>query len=349
MNAADGVQFHFSRRKLLLYATVIVASFIALTEGVIRLIRVESPVRARVVLRLMDVDIDFPFMQPDPDTFWSLRPGFKGDFLDHRVTINRLGLRGSEVSVPKPPNVRRIICYGDSITFGYGVNDAETYAARLARMIEPNAVEVINGGVTGFTSHQLLAHLKRTAPAVEAGMATVCIGWNDATRRPVTDREYARRLRTAMAMESVLDHSHIYRALKSAYVNSLVRRFKAGERTMERVPIEHYRENLEKIVAFCRKSGVRIAFIALPHRRRHDDPPLLRSPHSEALREEARALDVPFLEVGALAYESGDPSNESYFIDSLHLSALGNDYLASELAWQFEAIGWIDSYQSETP
>ncbi|MDP6932848.1 MAG: hypothetical protein QGG40_08015 [Myxococcota bacterium] len=57
------------------------------------------------------------------------------------VSTNSLGLRGPEVQVPAPGF--RIVCLGDSVTFGWGVEFEETYPARLAADL---GVEVINAG-----------------------------------------------------------------------------------------------------------------------------------------------------------------------------------------------------------
>jgi hypothetical protein len=45
--------------------------------------------------------------------------------------MNALGLRGPEVAV-KSPNELRILVLGDSVAFGHGVEDSETFSARLA-------------------------------------------------------------------------------------------------------------------------------------------------------------------------------------------------------------------------
>src|SRR5207244_4088085 len=48
-------------------------------------------------------------------------PHGKANFIGVPVAINSLGLRGDEISVPKPPRTVRIVAVGDSITFGYGI------------------------------------------------------------------------------------------------------------------------------------------------------------------------------------------------------------------------------------
>jgi lysophospholipase L1-like esterase len=50
-----------------------------------------------------------------------------------------------------------IVCFGDSITFGYGANPGEDYPTALAKMVD---IPVINSGIDGDTSSEALKRLK---------------------------------------------------------------------------------------------------------------------------------------------------------------------------------------------
>lgn len=84
--------------------------------------------------------------------------------LHYHATINSLGYRGPEVERIRPPHVVRILCLGDSGTFGQFVNDDETLSANLERMLrqEGDFVEVINGGVPGTTIVDQVEILQRS-------------------------------------------------------------------------------------------------------------------------------------------------------------------------------------------
>lgn len=66
-----------------------------------------------------------------------------------RITINSLGLRGKEVDLDRPTG-HRILVVGDSFTYGWGVEDDETYPVvlerRLAERLGENSVQVLNAG-----------------------------------------------------------------------------------------------------------------------------------------------------------------------------------------------------------
>jgi hypothetical protein len=77
-----------------------------------------------------------------------------------RVAINSKGLRDREYPYDKPAATRRILCIGDSFTFGYGVEVDQTFAKQLEAMLGREAGagnwEVINAGVPGTgTAHHL--------------------------------------------------------------------------------------------------------------------------------------------------------------------------------------------------
>lgn len=84
--------------------------------------------------------------------------------LHYHVTINSLGYRGPEIERDKPPHVVRILCLGDSGTFGQFVNDEDTLSSNLEHLLrqEHFPVEVINGGVPGTTIVDQMEILKRS-------------------------------------------------------------------------------------------------------------------------------------------------------------------------------------------
>lgn len=89
------------------------------------------------------------------------RPSHVGYSLSSQVTINRWGFRGQDWEVDKAPGVLRIVLLGDSLVFGQGVSDGETFGAQLEKILNTQAApgwryEVLNFGVSGYdTGHEL--------------------------------------------------------------------------------------------------------------------------------------------------------------------------------------------------
>lgn len=69
-----------------------------------------------------------------------------------------------------------IICFGDSITFGYGANPGEDYPAALGKMVK---LEVINAGVDGDTSFSALERLEQDVLSKKPRLVIVEFCGND--------------------------------------------------------------------------------------------------------------------------------------------------------------------------
>jgi acetyltransferase AlgX (SGNH hydrolase-like protein) len=104
--------------------------------------------------------------QWDPYVGFTNIPGLRGssatsDFVMH-VTINSHGLRDREFAYAKPRHVFRVGLFGDSFTFGEGVQNDEAYPKVLEGLLNGasrpagTTIEVLNFGVgKSGTSHQL--------------------------------------------------------------------------------------------------------------------------------------------------------------------------------------------------
>lgn len=88
----------------------------------------------------------------DPELGWANVPGKHVPDLygpGKGVRINRQGFRGDrEYDSATVGDRRRIICSGDSFTFGYGVGDEATWCAQLENRLP--GVETINMGLGGY-------------------------------------------------------------------------------------------------------------------------------------------------------------------------------------------------------
>ena len=88
--------------------------------------------------------------------------------LAYEVHINALGLRGPEIARTPPPGRTRILALGDSMTFGYYLEENQTWPARLEALLraEGRDVEVVNAGVGGWTISSETLFLEERALAL---------------------------------------------------------------------------------------------------------------------------------------------------------------------------------------
>lgn len=73
-----------------------------------------------------------------------------------------------------------IICFGDSITFGYGANPGEDYPAALAKIIN---IPVINSGIDGDTSSEALKRFDSDVSERDPFLVIIEFSGNDFLRK----------------------------------------------------------------------------------------------------------------------------------------------------------------------
>ena len=94
-----------------------------------------------------------------------------------RATHDSLGhRRGAAAASPGSPE-KRVFVLGDSFTYGIGVQDHETFCARVEQL-DPR-LELVNGGVNGYGTAQQLVMLREDGPRLRPDAVLVAFFWND--------------------------------------------------------------------------------------------------------------------------------------------------------------------------
>ncbi|MBZ0252084.1 MAG: SGNH/GDSL hydrolase family protein, partial [Candidatus Methylomirabilis sp.] len=101
----------------------------------------------------------------------------------YRVEIDSHGFRGPERPPEKDDKVLRIVAMGDSATFGWDVEEPETFARALDRMVNEGQLErrfeVFNAGVPGYASPQGRLYLEQDVLPMKPDFVTISYGTND--------------------------------------------------------------------------------------------------------------------------------------------------------------------------
>ncbi len=87
---------------------------------------------------------------------YALKPGAVASVAGIKYKINSLGFRDREYSLVKPRGCYRILCVGDSFTFGQGLYLESTYPKVLEKELQrkySQNIEVINAGVCGYNTY----------------------------------------------------------------------------------------------------------------------------------------------------------------------------------------------------
>jgi lysophospholipase L1-like esterase len=286
--------------------------------------------------------------EADPVLFWRLRPGLhEVIWASTLVSTNSRGYRYPREVGAKPAGGVRVLCLGDSVTFGYQVplvhrdrpddydRGARAYPAllesRLSRRFLGRRVEVIPLAVPGYSSHQGRAWLGRDLQALEADAVVVLFGWNDADLRPVTDR---------VAMPDGwlhrLSRRVVLRSQALIHAANWLRRPAQGPGDVSsvslvpRVPRDEFVDNHLQMARLAAGLGVPLLVVG----------PIYRDPVTEsetarrmganraALKRAMRESRVPYLEVAELT-EAAYPGNAGLFIEEVHPSPAGHERLAA--------------------
>jgi GDSL-like Lipase/Acylhydrolase family len=105
------------------------------------------------------------YVKSNPQRRYELRPNFRGRTMNAYVNVNSQGLRDRERPVDLGPGTRRIAVYGDSFTFGNGVEIEETFPKILERhLARRGPVQVFDFGVPSYNTVMEWRYLEETYP-----------------------------------------------------------------------------------------------------------------------------------------------------------------------------------------
>ena len=253
--------------------------------------------------RLYQADRNLIFrLRPDVDTSYERLIVFPGGKASYHVRTNAQGFRTPTVSLKKPAGVFRIVCLGDSTTFGFNVEEVDTYPRVLERLLaEANPgrrFEVLNFGVPGYSSRQGLELIRQDVLQYEPDLVTFAFGTNDRFwRRPLTDDEIIALKKSVagglvIAVQTTLDHFYAYRLLKRAVAEAVYRFADRGAMERQagqlRVPLDGITNAIVAARAELQKLGA--ALIVL-----NND--LFGTDAARAIATGASKADVPYLDM----------------------------------------------------
>jgi len=186
---------------------------------------------------------------------------------------NALGFRGPDFAPVKTPGVFRVVCLGESSTFGYRNRDDETYPVYLQKLLDRDGIrgEVINAGFPYYTSGSILSLLRNEILTYSPDLITLYNGYND-TSWPT---EIGRMGKIALWVDS---HSITYllwrRDVMSRFADKVERRVygraipqklrdEAFKKNDELV-VRRYRANVKSIIELARSRGIAVVLIKQP-------------------------------------------------------------------------------------
>jgi lysophospholipase L1-like esterase len=205
---------------------------------------------------------------PVPEISYELKPGIRERAYRATVTTNSRGFRGPEINREKP----LIAVLGDSVTFGYGIEDAETMPAKLQELLP--AFHVLNTAVPGYHMGQQLATYREKVMPLEPDALIIVYHFNDLIEdtgwlddqgvlRSEEDRAQARENRCDPIEYGILGllpgrcwldlHSAFYRAVKKFVNQRYGRELSVEQRVASRTNPFDDNVTEEELAAYARK------------------------------------------------------------------------------------------------
>jgi lysophospholipase L1-like esterase len=354
-------------RRRLLYAGVIYVIFLVLFAVVEVVTRLTLPHLSSLDLFVVTTQQKMQIanskqagiFEGDPLLLWRLKPKLDHVVWDFTVvSTNAQNFRADYPIKAKQPGTFRIVCLGDSVTFGYRVPvvwpDKPTnydpewlpfpmlVEKQLRQANLDRHIEVFPMAVPGYTTHQGLAWLRRDIDELQPDIVIASFGWNDASLSDVPDRRAIRTDLYPVAVRWLIDHSQAFAHLTHWLRSQSKPQQHQARRAVPRVSESEYLKNFQSIVELAHAHRAGVLVIGAPYRDSTTNPQEAErmTDYRHSLRLQMQATQVPYLEVLELT-EAEAPANEGFFGELIHPSFRGHRLLASEILKQMARNGML--------
>ncbi len=203
--------------------------------------------------------------EADPYLKWVLSPGVS---MGEGERINAQGMRDLPLNAQKPAGQRRFLVLGDSSVFGAGVRLEETFVQRLEASLNPaglaaaeRSIQVLNGGVPGYSTYQCLERLRRSLSLGLDGVILYNISDSQSPEGPTDDFWF----RWGAPAHLALRHLSLYRWLHQQVLQQ--QRPRQQAQTVPdtlRVHLRHYRRNLVSLRRLADGAGASVFYVVPP-------------------------------------------------------------------------------------
>ena len=352
-SSSDEIQF--SRTKTVVFSVVSVLLGLLVLEGICAVIWImivpdrfeghaDAPVRFGMV--------NWPdIVEKDPWLFWQLKANSTAPLDRGKMTgfiANGDHMRNPEGPVERGSNDFRVLCLGDSNTFGCGVRYEEAYPTVLAELLREafpdREIHVMNAGCSGYSAHQGLEILQRRGLKYRPDVVTIWFGWNDkAYWDGMTDAEHARLFARERRLTSSFTYRVLSYTLRRASHDEVREEREETESRQRRMPLADYEARLRDMVELTRANeiipgsgsvgrAVIIQGCKIKHLRKllgETEDATGFNRWLKATAKVAEELEVPMLSVCDVLLEAG--LGPDVFLDRGHLDPRGLRALAEAL------------------
>lgn len=289
---------------------------------------------------------------PHPYLVYSPTPNYKKGQTSH----NSLGYRNDEISLKKPNGVYRIVALGGSSTYDVRIEDnKKTFTAQLEKLLKDQygykKVEVINAGVPGYNSWEMLSNLEFRVLDLAPDLVIIYEGTNDVHARMVDPSSYRgdnsgrrqpwhippvplwerstflrilSRMMNFTSQVSVDDFTSSSTFLSWPYEYRLSENDISPAKILEKNPPIYFQRNLENMIAVAEEHGIEVLFSTWAYSPYLDDYASKDyyqqgfRENNEVVKEVATRHHIPLFDFAAVM-----PQDAKYWADGRHVNELG--------------------------
>lgn len=317
-----------------------VVLFFSMVELICRGLNLTDKLNAdfKFYIHHVDNDLETKYLKEDALLMWFPQPNYNDEY----IKINSSGFRDREYEIKKDKNVFRILCLGDSSTFGWEVRPQDTYHTLLEDRLNKESgrngkkFEVINAGVPGYTSRQGLGLYKNKGIKYSPDIVTFYFGVNDPAKRfHLSDRQIMQNdIPDAVKLiaNNLLLRLHSYRLLRKLVVGITATGQNNSGENVPRVSMEEFEENILELSKLCKENGAMLLLISPPFcagkvsqrdwQKRKDI--ML---YKKKLENIAEAYNIPLI----IITEMATSDHTEYFNDPVHPSQSGHRIIMESL------------------
>jgi lysophospholipase L1-like esterase len=216
---------------------------------------------------------DYLLRAPTKAPSWTPLWFRRAERAEFSVTTNADGLR-TPYGRERSPGAHRVMIFGESTIFGWGLSYDETPAALLEAALG-EGWQVVNAGQPGYTSEQVWRLAELAIPAYRPDTVVVFNTWNDQRLAVISDRELLPD-HEAVARSKWWAKSHLLRWLvgleegaaegdRPVSPGSPIFSFReALEGEQPRVTSAQRGENIESIASACEEGEAQLVLATLP-------------------------------------------------------------------------------------
>lgn len=191
------------------------------------------------------------------------------------IETNKDGYRTKTLPVEKPENSCRIVCLGDSTTFGWGVNQNERFSYFLEESLNEDqslkTYDVMNFGIPGYTIYHGIQTYLHYVQKYHPDFVIVTFGANDGRLISETVKTALFQPSSVQRLQSIFRHFHTYRffrkhLLRLAQSKSGAENKDTAVREIKKVPfisISEYKQYVRQFIEITRKNNSKLILLGL--------------------------------------------------------------------------------------